>query len=72
VSRHSRARSGCIPSPLGIQVFGANLAEIERASIEIERASATVPGTRGAFADRSTGGFYVDIVVNGKLVGSPG
>jgi Cu(I)/Ag(I) efflux system membrane protein CusA/SilA len=53
-------------------VFGANLAEIERASIEIERARATVPGTRGAFADRSTGGFYVDIVVNGKLVGSPG
>ncbi|MGE0548832.1 MAG: efflux RND transporter permease subunit [Kofleriaceae bacterium] len=52
-----------VRSPLGVQVFGANLAEIERASIEIERALATVPGTRSAFADRSTGGFYVDIVV---------
>ncbi len=52
-----------VRSPLGVQVFGATLAEIEKASIDIERALATVPGTRSAFADRSTGGFYVDIVV---------
>jgi Cu(I)/Ag(I) efflux system membrane protein CusA/SilA len=51
-----------VRSPLGVQVFGANLAEIERASIDIERALATVPGTRSAFADRSTGGFYVDVI----------
>jgi Cu(I)/Ag(I) efflux system membrane protein CusA/SilA len=44
-------------------VFGANLANIERASIDIERALATVPGTRSAFADRSTGGFYVDVAI---------
>ncbi|MGE0396521.1 MAG: efflux RND transporter permease subunit [Kofleriaceae bacterium] len=52
-----------VRSPLGVQVFGATLADIEKASIEIERALATVPGTRSAFADRSTGGFYVDISV---------
>lgn len=52
-----------VRSPLGVQVFGANLSEIERASIAIERALAAVPGTRSAFADRSTGGFYVDIVI---------
>lgn len=52
-----------VRSPLGVQVFGATLTEIERASIDIERALATVPGTRSAFADRSTGGFYVDITV---------
>jgi Cu(I)/Ag(I) efflux system membrane protein CusA/SilA len=52
-----------VRSPLGVQVFGATLAEIEKASIDIERALATVPGTRSAFADRSTGGFYVDIAV---------
>ncbi|MGE0872853.1 MAG: efflux RND transporter permease subunit [Kofleriaceae bacterium] len=51
-----------VRSPLGVQVFGANLSEIEKASIDIERALATVPGTRSAFADRSTGGFYVDVV----------
>ncbi|MBA2541327.1 MAG: efflux RND transporter permease subunit [Deltaproteobacteria bacterium] len=52
-----------VRSPLGVQVSGANLTEIERASIDIERALATIPGTRSAFADRSTGGFYIDIIV---------
>jgi Cu(I)/Ag(I) efflux system membrane protein CusA/SilA len=53
-----------IRSKLGVQVFGNSLVEIEEAAIAIERALANVPGTRSAFADRSTGGFYVDVVVN--------
>jgi len=52
-----------VRSPLGIQVFGDDIDEIERTSIEIERAVAKIPGTRSAFADRSTGGFYIDIAV---------
>ena len=52
-----------IRSPLGVQVFGDNLVEIEEAAIAIEKALADVPGTRSAFADRSTGGFYIDVVV---------
>jgi Cu(I)/Ag(I) efflux system membrane protein CusA/SilA len=52
-----------VRSPLGIQVFGDTLEEIERAAIAIEKVVAAVPGTRSAFADRSTGGFYVDIAV---------
>jgi Cu(I)/Ag(I) efflux system membrane protein CusA/SilA len=52
-----------VRSPLGIQVFGDTLEQIERAAIAIEGAVADVPGTRSAFADRSTGGFYVDIAV---------
>ena len=52
-----------IRSPLGVQVFGDDLVEIEEAAIAIERALVDVPGTRSAFADRSTGGFYVDVVV---------
>ncbi len=51
-----------IRSKLGVQVFGDNLVEIEEASIAIERALASVPGTRSAFADRSTGGFYIDVI----------
>jgi Cu(I)/Ag(I) efflux system membrane protein CusA/SilA len=53
-----------VRSPLGVQVYGATLGEIEESAIAIERALQTVPGTRSAFADRSTGGFYVDIVVD--------
>jgi Cu(I)/Ag(I) efflux system membrane protein CusA/SilA len=50
-----------VRSPLGIQVFGDDLETIERTAIEIERAVSTIPGTRSAFAERSTGGFYVDV-----------
>jgi copper/silver efflux system protein len=53
-----------IRAPLGIKVFGDDLAEIERAAIEIEGVVAGIPGTRSAFADRSTGGFYLDLEVD--------
>ncbi|MFP2903679.1 efflux RND transporter permease subunit [Pyxidicoccus sp. 3LFB2] len=52
-----------IRSPLGIQVYGNDLDTIEKAAVAIEKAVAQVPGTRSAFADRSTGGFYVDFEV---------
>jgi copper/silver efflux system protein len=52
-----------VRSPLAIQVFGDDLATLEQTAIAIERAVATVPGTRSAFAERSSGGFYVDVEV---------
>ena len=53
-----------IRAPLGIKVFGDDLATIERAAVEIEGVVAGIPGTRSAFADRATGGFYLDIEVD--------
>jgi Cu(I)/Ag(I) efflux system membrane protein CusA/SilA len=52
-----------VRSPLGIEVFGDNIEQIEKAAVAIENAVANVPGTRSAFADRSTGGFYIDLVI---------
>ncbi|HEY2511177.1 MAG TPA: CusA/CzcA family heavy metal efflux RND transporter [Polyangiaceae bacterium] len=52
-----------VRSPLGIEVFGDDLDAIERTAIDIEHAVSTVPGTRSAFAERSTGGFYIDFDV---------
>ncbi|MEO8800229.1 MAG: efflux RND transporter permease subunit, partial [Polyangiaceae bacterium] len=52
-----------VRSPLGIEVFGDDLDDIERASIAIEHAVSHVPGTRSAFAERATGGFYLDFDV---------
>ena len=52
-----------VRSPLGIQVFGDDLDDIEKAAIAVEHAVAKVPGTRSAFAERSTGGFYIDFEV---------
>jgi copper/silver efflux system protein len=53
-----------IRSPLGIEVFGDSIEQIEEAAIAIERRLQSVPGTRSAYADRSTGGFYIDVTVD--------
>jgi len=51
-----------IRTPIGIKVFGTDLVEMERLAKEIESVVKTVPGTSSAFAERITGGFYLDIV----------
>lgn len=53
-----------VRSPLGIEVFGDDLDAIERTAIDVEHAVAKIPGTRSAFAERSTGGFYLDFEVD--------
>jgi len=50
-----------VRSPIGIQVFGDDLTTIEEVAVAIERAVGKIPGTRSAFAERSTGGFYLDV-----------
>jgi Cu(I)/Ag(I) efflux system membrane protein CusA/SilA len=47
-------------SNLGIKVFGPDLARIEEIAVGIERALQDTPGTRSVFAERVTGGYYVD------------
>ncbi|MEN3111850.1 efflux RND transporter permease subunit [Uliginosibacterium paludis] len=50
-----------IRTPIGIKVFGKDLNEMERLAKEIEAVVKTVPGTTSAFAERITGGFYLNI-----------
>ena len=50
-----------IRTPVGIKVFGSNLSEIETIAKQIEAAVRTVPGTASAYAERITGGYYLDI-----------
>ena len=50
-----------IRTPIGIKVFGKDLEELERLAKEIETVVKDVPGTSSAFAERITGGFYLDI-----------
>jgi len=53
-----------IRSSLGIKVFGTNLAEIEATAVKIEKAlqddERTKAYTRSAFAERLTGGYFLD------------
>src|SRR5450756_2888913 len=50
-----------IRTPIGIKVFGKNLDEMEKLAKQIETVVKTVPGTSSAFAERITGGFYLNI-----------
>ncbi len=50
-----------IRTPIGIKLFGKDLAEMERLAQQIERAVKTVPGTTSAYAERITGGYYLNI-----------
>jgi Cu(I)/Ag(I) efflux system membrane protein CusA/SilA len=51
-----------VRTPVGIKVFGEDLNQIERVSIELEGMLRGVRGTRSTFAERQTGREYVDIV----------
>ena len=51
-------------SNLGIKVFGPDLKTIEGIAIEIEKALTEVPGTRSAFAERTTGGYFLDFDID--------
>ena len=50
-----------IRTPIGIKVFGKDLGEMEKLAKEIEAVVKTVPGTTSAYAERITGGYYLDI-----------
>jgi Cu(I)/Ag(I) efflux system membrane protein CusA/SilA len=50
-----------IRTPIGIKVFGKDLAEMEKLAKQIEATVKAVPGTTSAFAERITGGFYINI-----------
>jgi len=50
-----------IRTPIGIKVFGTDLDEMEKLAKEIEAVVKDVPGTTSAFAERITGGYYLEI-----------
>jgi copper/silver efflux system protein len=50
-----------IRTPIGIKVFGKDLGEMEKLAKQIEAVVKQVPGTTSAFAERITGGFYINI-----------
>ena len=53
-----------IRTPVGIKLFGPDLAELERIGAEIEGHLLMVPGTRSAFAERARSGQYLDIRID--------
>lgn len=53
-----------IRTPVGIKIYGPDLAVLERLGKEIEGHLQLVPGTRSAFAERAVSGYYLDIEID--------
>uniref|UniRef100_E6VKG8 Heavy metal efflux pump, CzcA family n=1 Tax=Rhodopseudomonas palustris (strain DX-1) TaxID=652103 RepID=E6VKG8_RHOPX len=51
-----------IRTPVGVKVMGTDLAEIDRLAKQVEQVLKTVPGTSSAYAERTIGGYYLEIV----------
>jgi len=49
-----------VRTPVGIKIFGSDLDEIQRIGERLESIMWQVPGTRSVYAERVTGGYFVD------------
>ena len=49
-----------VRTPVGIKIYGADLKEIEKIGISLESTMRDIKGTRSVFAERVTGGYYID------------
>ena len=53
-----------IRTPVGIKIFGPDLAELERIGKDIETALKALRGTRSVFAERAVSGYYLDVEID--------
>jgi len=51
-------------SKVGIKIFGPDLGKIQELGIQIEKVLSNFPDTRSAYAERTTGGYFLDFEVN--------
>jgi copper/silver efflux system protein len=49
-----------IRTPVGVKIFGPDLSKIEEIGKHLEMVLQSVPGTRSAYAERVTSGYYLD------------
>jgi Cu(I)/Ag(I) efflux system membrane protein CusA/SilA len=61
-----------IKTPVGIKVFGADLAVIQRVGQEIEQVLKGVDGTRSVYAERVTQGYFTDIEIDRAAIARHG
>jgi Cu(I)/Ag(I) efflux system membrane protein CusA/SilA len=61
-----------IRTPVGVKVFGSDLAAMEGIARQIEAVLKSVPGTSSAYAERVIGGYYLDIVPDRAALGRYG
>jgi Cu(I)/Ag(I) efflux system membrane protein CusA/SilA len=52
-----------VRTPLGVKVLGSDLGEVQGIGEQIEMALRNVPGTTSVFAERTTGGYFLDFTL---------
>ena len=52
-----------VRTPVGVKIYGADLAKIEQVGLEVEAALQNVKGTQSVFAERTTGGYFLDFQI---------
>jgi Cu(I)/Ag(I) efflux system membrane protein CusA/SilA len=57
-----------IRTPVGIKIFGPNVEILEKLGREIEITLREVKGTRSVFAERASGGYYLDFEVKRDVI----
>ena len=57
-----------IRTPVGVKIFGSDLAEIEKIGQHLEGILQKVPGTRSVFGERVAGGYFVDFDLNREQI----
>ncbi|MGE5253044.1 MAG: efflux RND transporter permease subunit, partial [Planctomycetaceae bacterium] len=57
-----------IRTPVGIKVLGPKLSEVQRIAEHLEGILKDVPGTRNIFAERVTGGYYLDFNIRREAI----
>lgn len=53
-----------IRTPVGIKIFGPDLKQIEKIGEHLEMVLKNVPGTRSVYAERVSGGYFLDFEIN--------
>ena len=61
-----------IKTPVGIKIFGQDLAVIQRVGQDIERALQGLEGTRSVYAERVTQGYFADIAIDRAAIARHG
>lgn len=61
-----------IRTPVGVKIFGPDLATLERIGRDIEGRLQMLPGTRSVFAERAQSGYYLDIDIDRALAARHG
>lgn len=57
-----------IRTPVGVKVFGPDLAEVGKIGEDLEHVLRDVPGTRSVYAEREMGGLFIDFIPDRAII----